>query len=109
MLYSIVHDVHTSTAELNHDLSLIKDWAFEWKMAFNPDPAKQVVELIFSQTKIKPSHPPLIFNGAQVQLTDNHKHLGLMLDSKLTFDNHINEKIAIARKGIGIIKSIKTL
>ena len=108
MLYSIVHNVHISAAELNHDLSLIKDWAFQWKMAFNPDPAKQAVELIFSQKKIKPCHPPLIFNGAQVQLTDNHKHLGLMLDSKLTFDNHINEKIAIARKVIGIIKFLST-
>ena len=33
-----------------------------------------------------------------------HKHLGLMLDSKLTFAHHINEKISNARKGLGIIK-----
>ena len=103
MLYSIVNDEQNSAAELNYDLSLIEDWAFQWKMAFNPDPTKQAVELIFSQKKTKPCHPPLSFNGAQVQLTDNHKHLGLSLDSKLTFENHINEKIDIARKGIGII------
>ena len=43
-------------------------------------------------------------NSVQVHLVDNHKHLGLILDSKLSFLIHFNEKIAIARKGIGIIK-----
>ena len=38
-----------------------------------------------------------------VTTIDNHKHLWLTLDSILTFARHINEKIAIARKGIGII------
>ena len=32
------------------------------------------------------------------------KHLGLILDSKLSFERHVNEKIIEARKGIGIIK-----
>ena len=44
-----------------------------------------------------------IFNGVRITTIDNRKHLGLTLDSKLTFDHHVNEKIAIARKGIGII------
>ena len=36
----------------------------------------------------------------------DHKHLGLILDSKLSFMKHIKEKIAIARKGIGVIKHL---
>ena len=72
-------------------------------MAFNPDLNKQAVELILSQKRITPVHPPVFLNGARVKTVDNNKHLGLTLDSKLTFDHHINEKIAIARKGIGII------
>ena len=31
------------------------------------------------------------------------KHLGLKLDSKLSFERHVNEKIIKANKGIGII------
>ena len=36
----------------------------------------------------------------------DHKHLGLILDNKLSFTKHINEKIAIDRKGIGVIKHL---
>ena len=57
----------------------------------------------------------IYFNGVKVKSVKRHKHLGSILDSKLTFASHINEKISKARKGIGIIKplsrflSIKTL
>ena len=35
---------------------------------------------------------------------NEQKHLGLSLDSKLSFERHVNEKIINAKKGIGIIK-----
>ena len=34
------------------------------------------------------------------------KHLGLMLDSNLSFNKHINEKIIKAKKNLGIIKHL---
>ena len=40
----------------------------------------------------------------EVTITREHKHLGLILHSKLSFESHINEKIKIARKGMGTIK-----
>ena len=35
---------------------------------------------------------------------NEQKHLGLILDSKLYFERHLNEKIIKANKSIGIIK-----
>ena len=43
-----------------------------------------------------------------VKQVSEHKHLGLILDSKLTFANHISEKISKARKGIGVIKYLSS-
>ena len=43
----------------------------------------------------------LFFNGTVV---NEQKHLGLILDSKLSFARHVNEKIIKAIKGMGIIK-----
>ena len=48
-LFSVVHDVNTSAKELNDDLKKVNDWAFQWKMSFNPDPSKQHPEVIFSR------------------------------------------------------------
>ena len=44
--FSIVQNVNTSASHLNSDLSKISNWAFQWKMSFNPDPSKQAQEVI---------------------------------------------------------------
>ena len=46
-LFSIVCNTNTSTTNLNNDLNKIKNWAFQWKMNFNPDPSIQALEVIF--------------------------------------------------------------
>ena len=48
-LFSVVHDVTQSTNELNDDLEKISNWAYQWKMSFNPDKSKQAQEVIFSR------------------------------------------------------------
>ena len=40
------------TSVLNNDLQALSNWAFQWKMQFNPDPIKQAQEVYFSK-KIK--------------------------------------------------------
>ena len=104
MIFSVVQDSALSASELNHDMELINMWAYQWKMAFNPEPNKQAVEVLFSQKRLDSNHPPLFFNRSMVLKVDAHKHLGLILDSKLLFVNHINEKIKLAKKGIGVLK-----
>ena len=39
-LFSHVFNKDTSQDELNNDLQKVSDWAFQWKMQFNPDPNK---------------------------------------------------------------------
>ena len=50
-LFSIVNCVNTSASTLNSDLSKIQDWAYQWKMSFNPDRTKQVQEIISPERK----------------------------------------------------------
>ena len=90
MLFSIVNDPVVSANELNHDLKVINQWAYQWKMDFNPGPNKQATELLFSCNS--PNHPPLFFNGTVVPKVNEQKHLGLILDSKHSFEKDINEK-----------------
>ena len=44
-----IKDENYSTIELNDDLKIISNWAFQWKMLYNPDPNKQAVETLFSK------------------------------------------------------------
>ena len=84
-----VRDTNLSANVLNNDLLKIKNWEYQWKMGFNPDPSKQVEEVIFSCTIKKPSHPVLIFNNNQVTQTPYQKHLGLFLNEKLNFGEQL--------------------
>ena len=106
MLFSIVKDPAISATNLNHDLDIIQKWSHQWKMEFNPDPTKQANEVLFSYKKSSPNHPQLIFNGLSVVKVNDQKHLGLILDSRLSFEKHINEKIIKAKKNVGIIKHL---
>ena len=93
-LFSKVNDKNNSNSQLNSDLAKISKWAFQWKMSFNPDPKKQAIEVYFSNKHDKGNYPPLHFNSTTFQVADSQKHLGLVLDSKLIFNEHIESKIS---------------
>ena len=75
-------------------------------MLFNPDAKKQAIEVYFTNKRVVGNIPHLLFNGIIVNTVNSHKQLGLILDQKLTFVDHLNEKIAKANKGIGVIKTL---
>ena len=103
-LFTIVQDSTTAANDMNHDLELIKQWANDWRMSFNPDPQKQAVELIFSRKRIEIDHLVVSFNDIPVKQVNEHKHLGIVLDSKLSFSALIKSAISKTRKGIGLLK-----
>ncbi len=72
-------------------------------MKFNPDITKQAIEVIFSWKRKKPNHPLLDFNGIPVARNVSTKHLGIILDEKLSFRQHISAAITKAKKGMGIM------
>ena len=91
MLLSVVNNPAISANELDHELKVISQWAYQWKMNFNPDLNKQAIELLFSCKKNIPNHPSLFFNESVVPKVKEQKHLGLTLYSKLSFERHVNE------------------
>ena len=78
-LFSVIHDSQTSANVLNKDLEMIHNWAFQWKMNFNPDPTKQAQEVIFIRKTKKLPHPPLVFNNTNVTQSTYQKHYALSM------------------------------
>ena len=75
-------------------------------MSFNPNPNNQEKNPYFSR-KIQKNDPQILpFNGCNVDSSSPQKHLGLVLDEKLSFDEHIQSKIRECNKLIGIIERL---
>ena len=108
-LFSVVHDINTSATELYKDLKKINDWAFQWKMTLNPDRSKQVQEVIFSRKIKKATHPPLLFNNNNVSQVNSQKHLGVIVDVKLTFEEHLKNVLNKTSKTIGLLRKLSNL
>ena len=88
-LFSIVHDPNATANDLNNDLAKINDWAYQWKMNFNPDPFKQAQEVLFCRKIKSQNHPCLHFSNNPVNQAPLQKHLGMFLDPKLDFLEHL--------------------
>ena len=93
ILFSVVHDSTGSSVSLNNDLLKISQWAYQWKMIFNPDVSKQAQEVVFPGKAITTNHETVYINNVPVIRENFQKHLGLILDPKLNFFGLINEKI----------------
>ena len=85
-LFRTVRDKNVAALDLSQDLGKITLWALQWKMKFN---ATKTEEVLFSCKREKPVHPVLKLGEAVISPKSEHKHLGLILDSKLNFKSHI--------------------
>ena len=106
-LFSIVHYIDASTNEFNHDLEKISESAFQWKKKFNRDLTTQAQEIIFSKKKTVSIHPVVYFNNTPVNSTATHKHLGMILDSKLSYENHLQSVFSRVNKTIGLLRKFQ--
>ena len=104
-----MNDPKISANELNKELELISEWAYKWKMSFNPDKNKQAQEVVFSQKQSKPKHSQLLFNKTPVAYSSSQKHLGIISNEKLSLTNHVKVKIQKAGIGINVIKSLNNI
>ena len=108
-LFSIMNDGNESFENLRNDLSIISNWAYQWKMYFNPDRSKQAQEVIFSRKTSIQSHPVLTFDSSPVIKTMHYKHLRLMLYKKLNFKEHLKEKISKAYTGTAVLRKLQNI
>ena len=74
-LSSIVNCGKASASVLNSNLSKIQDWAYQWKVSFNPDRAKQAEEVVFSR---KTERFVIHFFTLTMQLLNSYIHRNIM-------------------------------
>ena len=78
-------------------------------MSFNPDRTKQAQQIVFSRKTSLRSHPGLMFNNSIVNVTSIHKHLGMIFDSKLSFDEHLKPVLKKISKTVGLLRKFQVV
>ena len=62
-------------------------------MLINPGTNRSVQEVLFSRKKKTQNHPNISLNNIQVERVSHQKHLGIILDEKRNFKEHIGSTI----------------
>ena len=62
-------------------------------------------EMLFSTQYVKPCTPDLVLNGTTIVLSDQVKYLGVTVDDKLRFQDHVQSAITTASQRMYIVKN----
>ena len=108
-LFSVVHNIDTSSCDLNYGLNRVKEWAFQWKMSFNAEPLKQAQEVIFTKKLQKIDYNPLHFNCSSVKETCKQNHLRLLLDFNLNFQERCKFLLKKVNKTVVLLPKFQNI
>ena len=87
---------------LNHELHMLSTWLKANKLPLNTD---KTYYMIFHRARIKlpDTDYPIIMKNSSLSNIKNHKYLGVILDSKMSWIQHIAYVKNKVAKGIGIM------
>ena len=85
LLYRTINNIE-DTKILQKDLEALSKWEVDWKMSFHPDKC-QVISFGTNRNKILNNY---ILHNITLQKTDSASYLGVNLDNKFNWKNHIS-------------------
>ena len=106
---SILHmefdDSRMAANQLNEDLNNMAAWAKQWLVKFSPEKTKTMC--ISLKTNSTATDFPLLYNNVMLEEVNEHKHLGIILNDKLKWSDHINSVIESIKKLTDVFRHLK--
>ena len=99
LLYGVVVE-DADCDNLQDDLNKLEIWQNEWQMQFNPSKCN----IICISNKQSPPQRPYFFCGSKLEQVDSASYLGITVDSKLKWPEHISSISSKASRSLGLIK-----
>ena len=93
LLLFVVHLVDSFAGELYNYLAKISNQVHQWKKIFTPDSIKEAQDFIFNREVNEDSHLPLTFDNNIIYQAQPQKHLSIILDNLLSFEEHLNRHL----------------
>ena len=101
-LYREMSDVKDE-AILQNDINKMEEWSNEWLMSFHPEKCK-VLKMGRPISDLSDMFNPYAFSGHHLEVVENEKDIGVIIDCDLSFDKHIAEKVNKATRIVNIIR-----
>ena len=81
-------------AKLQHDLDALQEWEDRWLMEFNPSKC-QMLRVTLKRQPVEASYT---VHGQALEAVSEAKYLGVVIDSKLNFNSHVD---SVSKKANG--------
>ena len=104
--YSIGGSSEETAQALSSDLQKAHDWATTWGMLFNAEKSKHL--MVANKSRLTPA-PRVNMNGVTLPTCTTHKHLGITLNSSLTWQDHINSIYSTCARQVGILARLRNV
>ena len=89
--------------KINRDLQRLYLWSSQWLVSFNPSKTEYIV---FSKRLNKVAYGDLKLGDVTLEKVEQHKQLGIILNDRMTFDDHANYCAKNAMKRISALKRV---
>ena len=92
---------------LSHDIARIISWCDRWGMKLNPSKSHSIV---FSRSRTQlPSHPNINVGDVTIPNCTTLRLLGVILDSKLTFEAHLRGVASSVSQKVGLLRKCRNI
>ena len=99
LLYGMVVD-DSDCDNLQEDVNKLEIWQHEWQMQFNPSKCN----IICISNKQRPPQRTYFFCGSKLEQVDSASYLGITVNRKLKWSEHISSISSRASRSLGLIK-----
>ena len=96
---------NASTIKIQNDLNRLASWSNRWKLFFKADKSKEVI--FHSPRKVHANFQELYLDHAAIPRGPSHKHLGVILDNRLNFEEHLTHISVKCNSMLNPLKSLK--
>ena len=91
----------TDTYQLQKDLQEVEQWSLEWKLRYNTSKCQA---LRIGTKNMQVDRPTYRLNGVDLENIQEQRDLGVIIDSSLEFETHINKCTQRAYAAWGIVR-----
>ena len=109
LIYSMGKSYEENAISLNRDLSSLSDWCVNHRMFINYSKTKLLNFGSQGALTAAKAVTQVQIEGNPIQQVQTYKYLGVVLDPKLAFDNHVRKCVSTSSHKLSILRKVRPM